>query len=58
MPTRKIPDTGWIKTQCRHPEHNPPQFISLPAGLYEHECPSCSNKTVFRVVESTLQKEK
>jgi hypothetical protein len=26
---------------CRHPEHNPPQFIYLEPGIYEHTCPGC-----------------
>lgn len=50
MPTRKLPDNEWGKTTCRHPEHNPPVFFAPPPGLYEHECPSCGHKIIFKVL--------
>ena len=58
MTIRKIadlpkPSEGWKKgpwvPPCLHPEHNPPGSICLPPGVYEHECPGCHNKQVFRV---------
>lgn len=50
MPTRRLPDNiQWQKPLCRHPEHNPPSHFAPPPGLYEHECPACGNKIVFRV---------
>jgi len=33
---------------CRHPEHNPPTMIVLEPGLYEHTCPACGKKIIFR----------
>jgi hypothetical protein len=57
MPTRKIgdlpkPSDGWFAKPgkpCLHPEHDPPQHICLPPGIYEHKCPGCGRKVVFRV---------
>lgn len=34
---------------CLSPEHDPPTMIVLPAGVYEHTCPSCGQKTTFVV---------
>lgn len=55
MPLRRIDEDSndWPSRhqQCRSPEHNPPGMISLPPGLYEHECPSCGAKQRFRVPE-------
>lgn len=58
MPTRKIADlpkpSTWTmpkagRPKCSHPEHNPPDRVSLPPGIYEHECPACGHKTIFTV---------
>lgn len=51
MTIRKIDDgDGWRnKVVCRDREHDVPTMISLPPGTYEHECPSCHKRTVFRV---------
>lgn len=46
MPTRKIAD---IPEACRHPEHNPPSHQVFEPGVYEHVCPACGARTVFRV---------
>lgn len=46
MPLRKIADE---EVPCRHPEHNPPSMMVLEPGTYEHTCPGCHKKTVFRV---------
>lgn len=43
---------SWLKKErCRHIEHDPPGFIVLEPGTYEHLCPSCGHKTVFTVPE-------
>jgi hypothetical protein len=46
MPLKKIADAPKF---CHHPEHNPPSMIVLEPGTYEHTCPSCHAKIVFRV---------
>lgn len=38
MPFEKIQD---LTEKCLHPEHNPPQHISLQPGIYKYTCPSC-----------------
>lgn len=48
MPTRKISDDQDTRP-CRHPDHDPPNMRVFEPGLYEHECPACHRKTVFRV---------
>jgi hypothetical protein len=53
MPTRKIAkpkDRG----HCRDRAHDPPSMMVYENGLYEHECPSCGAKTVFRVNKPTF----
>jgi len=36
---------GW--DFCRHPNHNPPMHLYIPAGKsHEHTCPSCGNRQV------------
>lgn len=47
MPTRKIADLPPRKKICRDPEHDLPNMIVLPPGVYEHECPRCGNKQTF-----------
>lgn len=39
---------GWKKF-CRHPEHNLPGMIVLPAGLHTWQCPGCGHQTTFRI---------
>lgn len=53
MPTRRIddPENPESQRRCRHPEHEPPMHMVFPPGLYEHECPGCGRKLVFRVDE-------
>lgn len=46
MSTRKIAE---LPKPCRHPEHNPPSMQVFRPGVYEHECPACGAKQVFRV---------
>jgi ribosomal protein L37AE/L43A len=53
MPTRKISDLPKGDT-CRHPDHDPPTMMVLSPGVYEHECPSCGRKIVFRVDAPTM----
>lgn len=43
---RKIRD---IKPPCRHPQHNPPGYIVLSPGVYEHVCPGCGKSITFTV---------
>lgn len=43
MPFRKIEEFNPPKI-CTHPEHNPPSYIVLQPGVYEHQCPGCGNK--------------
>lgn len=45
---RKIAELAWNQI-CIHPEHNPPSHIVLSPGVYEHECPGCGAKTIFRI---------
>lgn len=40
-------------TACVHPEHKPPGMIVLEPGTWEHTCPACGEKTVFRVERPT-----
>lgn len=47
MPTRKIADEH--DKVCFHPEHNPPSHQVFEPGTYEHECPACHRKQIFRV---------
>lgn len=46
MPLEKIAEP---KPYCIHPEHNPPNLISLDPGTYRYTCPSCGEVTVFVV---------
>ena len=48
MPTKKIADVD-RSVPCRDPEHKPPSMMVFGPGVYEHECPSCGEKTMFRV---------
>jgi hypothetical protein len=34
---------------CRHPEHDPPKMIVLPAGAHTYQCPACGHTTTFHV---------
>jgi len=52
MPTRKIDGHGHRGT-CRDAQHNPPSMMVYENGLYEHECPSCGAKQMFRVNRPT-----
>lgn len=52
MPIRKIEDReDWIPKICSSPDHNPPQHMVFPSGVYEHECPLCGRITVFTVIK-------
>lgn len=53
MPTRKITEPN-DRSPCRDPEHEPPSMMVYANGLYEHECPSCGAKNVFRVNKPIL----
>ena len=57
MAIRKIDNgDGWRNTAiCHDREHNVPTMISLPPGTYEHECPSCHKRTVFRVSGTQME---
>lgn len=45
--TRKIADVP--PRPCQYPEHNPPSLYVFDPGVYEHTCPQCGEKKVFRV---------
>lgn len=32
-----------------NPEHNPPNMIVLPPGVYKHTCPGCGISSTFTV---------
>ena len=54
MPTRKINDAWPGAASGTHPpchdrEHRPPNMQVFEPGTYEHECPSCRQRTVFTV---------
>lgn len=49
MPTRRIMNDVKIPEPCRHSDHQPPSMQVFPPGCYEHECPACKKKTLFRV---------
>jgi hypothetical protein len=50
MPTKRIKKEIWDRFEfCNHPEHNPPNMIVLPPGVYEHTCPRCHHKKTFIV---------
>lgn len=46
MPLRKIREPEKV---CLNPEHEPPKYIVLSPGVYEHECPGCHKKSYFEV---------
>jgi hypothetical protein len=46
MTLKKLADAP---VPCFDPEHNPPSHIVLEPGTWEHTCPGCGKKTVFRV---------
>ena len=55
MPTRKISDPKEDRQNvCRSGDHEPPQMMVFEPGLYEHTCPACGKRTVFRVTKPTL----
>lgn len=39
---------------CRHPEHNPPGAIALPAGRHTWQCPGCGDTQIVTILETTL----
>lgn len=48
----------WPRSEeCNHPEHNPPGMTVLPDGLYEHSCPECGKRAVFRVDEADISSD-
>lgn len=33
---------GYSANRCNSPEHNPPNYLSIPEGyMYRHVCPRC-----------------
>lgn len=46
MTIKKIAD---IPRPCSHPEHEPPKYIVLQPGIYEHRCPACGAKRIITV---------
>ena len=44
-----IERVGDIKMPCQHPEHYPPNCISLPPGVYRNTCPACGHVTEWMV---------
>jgi len=38
------------KDYCSHSEHNFPNMIVLPDGIYEHTCPACGTKQIVTIV--------
>lgn len=53
MTLRKLTQHEWLQSMCVHREHEPPRYIVLEPGMYEHTCPGCKRKTYFRVVGVT-----
>lgn len=58
MATLNLGNLGWIDpskitpssvTACEHPEHNPPQHITLQPGGYSWACPGCGYSVTFAV---------
>lgn len=52
MPIKKIVDFSDYKqvySNCKDPDHNPPSYISLEPGVYEHTCPSCYVTSIINV---------
>ena len=43
-----------VKSHCKHPEHDPPKMMVFEPGTYEHECPGCGKKIVFRVTQGQM----
>jgi len=34
---------------CRHPEHNPPNYLCVPEGYgYQHVCPRCGKTEIIK----------
>jgi predicted RNA-binding Zn-ribbon protein involved in translation (DUF1610 family) len=48
MPLMKISEPKDDRP-CISSEHFPPSMIALSPGMYEHTCPACGNKIIFRV---------
>lgn len=43
------------KTNCKHPEHDPPKHLHIPQGKgYRHVCPSCGNTVDLIPPQTTL----
>lgn len=47
MALKKIKDG--LPPSCTNREHNPPAYIVLSPGVYEHTCPGCGKVTTFVV---------
>jgi len=47
-PTGEEPGS-WFLPACNHREHNPPNMIVLPPGIYEHTCPGCGRTVIVRI---------
>jgi len=48
MPTKKIAE---LPFPCTDLDHDPPKYYTYESGIYEHQCPSCEKKQVFRVTK-------
>ena len=46
--TRKIGEPS-KEAQCLHPGHKIPSLMVFEPGTYEHVCPACGHRRVFRV---------
>lgn len=53
MGERKISDLPDPRI-CLSFEHEPASMVVREPGIYEHTCPECGHKTVFRVDGPTL----
>ena len=57
MPIRKLSDDPSATPNskiCTHPDHGLPLLMVFPPGVYEHTCPRCGAKQVFRVERHEL----
>jgi hypothetical protein len=44
-----------VQERCRHPEHEPPNMLVIPAGKrYRHVCPGCGRETIIHSSSPTL----
>lgn len=48
LPNREVKESGIIeraiRQMCRHPQHDPPSHLHIPADKgYRHVCPNCGS---------------